>query len=96
MWHERGRSESDFGPWWGGGKGEGKHQTPSKPQGVGGYIIYIYIYNRGRGLTPQNRGSKLDAFPDGVWIDVASILAPQMAPKSRPRGGPDTLSDVYQ
>ena len=46
--------------------------------------------------TLQNRGWKFDAFPDGLCIYFGAILAAQMAPKSRPRGGPDTLSNVYQ
>ena len=39
-----------------------------------------------RGPWPQNRGSKLNASPDGVWIGPDSILVAQMAPKSKPRG----------
>ena len=49
-----------------------------------------------RSAWPQSRGSKFDAFPDGLWIDSGSILAAQMAPKSRPGGVPDTLFDAHQ
>ena len=48
------------------------------------------------GATPQNRGPKSNAHPDGLGIALGSILASQMGPKSRPGGGPDTLSDVHQ
>ena len=33
---------------------------------------------------------------DRFQIDLGSILAAQMGPKSRHKGGPDTLSDVHQ
>ena len=73
--------------------------------------IYIYIYiklstrvqvsggvqsSSRRRTTLQNRCLKFDAFPDGFLIALGSILAAQMTPKSRPRGGPDTLSHAYQ
>ena len=48
------------------------------------------------GATPQNRCPKSNAHLDGFQIDFGSILAAQMAPKWRPRGGPDALSDLYQ
>ena len=67
--------------------------------------IYIYIYiqvsgcrpsSSQRGITLQNRCPISNAHLDGLWIDLGSILAPQMGPKSRPGGNADTLSDVHQ
>ena len=42
--------------------------------------------------TPLKPGLNFDASPDGLWIDLGSILAAQMGPKE----DQDTPSDVYQ
>ena len=42
--HESNSSGGDFKPRWGGGKGEGKHQTPGKPQGVGGFFEKPFFF----------------------------------------------------
>ena len=42
------------------------------------------------------RGPQLDAMEDRFQIDLGPILAAQMGAKSRPEGGEDRLSDLYQ
>ena len=47
-----------FGPGRGGAKGEGKHQTPSKPQGVGGFVLVRALFFLMIIFTPQSSNQK--------------------------------------
>ena len=62
-----------------------------------GFGVELMAHGLSQGwFGPQNRCPKSIAFPDGLHIGFGSVLAAQMGPKSRPRGCPDALSDLYQ